>query len=86
MTGNLAGDCSRRVGAGGTANLPADFTMAAGEVLVVAEVCARLTREGSITGRFVAGDLYRLHALPARDREDPPAAPVYAPPADGTPA
>ena len=86
VTGNLADDCSRRVGAGGVVNLPGDFTMAAGEVLVVAEVCARLTREGSITGRFLAGDLYRLHALPARDPEEPPAPPEYAPPADGTPA
>ena len=47
-----------------------------GEVLVIAEVCARLTREGSLTGRFVAGDAHRVHALPARDRKEPPAAPA----------
>ena len=86
VTGDLATGCSRLVGAGDTVSLPDGFTMAAGEVLVVAEVCARLTREGSITGRFVAGDLYRLHALPARDPEEPPAAPVHTPPTDGTPA
>ena len=52
--------------------------MADGEVLVIAEVCARLTREGFLTGEFIAGGIYRLHALPARDPDQQPAAPVYA--------
>ena len=52
--------------------------MAAGEVLVVAEVCARLRREGSVTGKFVAGDIYCFHAVPARDPNEPPSVPVYA--------
>ena len=47
-----------------------------GEVLVIAEVCARLTREGSLTGRLIAGDIHRAHALPARDPNEPPAAPA----------
>ena len=86
-TGDLAQDCGRHADGDGNPDLPDGFTMAAGEVLVVAEVCARLTREGSITGRFVAGGLYRLHALPARDPDRAPTSPpVYAPRTDGTPA
>ena len=79
-TGALAATCARYVDEGGTGALPEDFTsgMKSGEVLVVAEVCARLRREGSLTGRFVAGDIYCFHALPARDPNEPPSAPVYA--------
>ena len=72
----LAGGCARHVTPADTADLPDDFAMDAGEVLVIAEVCARLTREGSLTGRFVAGDIYHLHALPARDPSTPPSAPA----------
>ena len=43
----------------------ADFTMAANEVLVVAEVCMRLVREGAPSS-FVIGPVYRHHVLPAR--------------------
>ena len=79
-TAALAGGCARRVTEDDQANLhaalPATFTMAAGEVLVIAEACARLTREGSLTGRFVAGDIYRLHAVPVRDPSNPPSAPA----------
>ena len=75
-TAALAGGCARRITASNTADLPATFAMAAGEVLVIAEACARLTREGSLTGRFVAGDIYRLHAVPVRDPGNPPAAPA----------
>ena len=72
VTDGLAAGCSRFVtGSDGSESAalpsgltPGDFTMAAGEVLVVAEVCMRLTREGS----FTAGDIYRHHALPARVR------------------
>ena len=76
---------------GGSATLPSfsvpphGFAMEADEVVVVAEVCVRLRREGSITGRFIAGDVYRLHALPARDRELPPAKPVRTAAATGNP-
>ena len=79
-TAALAGGCARRVTKDANANLhaalPATFAMAAGEVLVIAEACARLTREGSLTGRFVAGDIYRLYAVPVRDPNNPPAAPA----------
>ena len=79
-TAAIASRCARRVTEDDQANLhaalPATFAMAAGEVLVIAEACARLTREGSLTGRFVAGDIYRLHAVPARDPSNPPSAPA----------
>ena len=81
VTEELADDCSRYVkqeGGGDAAKLPADFKLVAGEVVVIVEVCARLTREGSITGRFVAGDLYRLHVLPGRAPERDLRKPVYA--------
>ena len=75
----LASSCAQHVTADASPNLPDDFTpMSEGEVLVIAEVCARLTREGSLTGRFITGDIYRLHALPARDPNQPPAEPSYA--------
>ena len=76
----LAGNCARHVGEGATAVLPETFRsgMAPGEVVVIAEVCARLRREGAITGRFVAGDIYRFHAAPAREPDEPPAAPDFA--------
>ena len=56
----------------------ADFTMRAKEVLVVAEVCIRLTGLGALSG-VAFGPVYRHHVLPARapglfpDKE-----PVYA--------
>ena len=81
VTANLASDCARLVSeSGGTASavLPTEFTMDAGEVLVVVEVCARLTVAGSLTGRFVAGDVYRLHVLPVREPGTSIPAPVHA--------
>ena len=82
-TAELASDCSRYVEPNGrryTEKLPASFKrkMADGEILVLVEVCARLTREGSLTGRFVTGNIYRHHALPARTPEHGLRAPVYA--------
>ncbi len=75
----LARDCPRQVAAGPppAPALPDDFTMAEGETVIIAEVCVRLTREGSLTGRFVAGDIYRLHALPAREPGQAPSEPSY---------
>ena len=55
VTAELAGACPRFIDENGVPALPDGFTMAEGEVLVVAEVCAQLTREGSLTGRFVSG-------------------------------
>ena len=86
-TRELADGCPRHVTAADSADLPDDFAMDAGEVLVIAEVCARLTREGSLTGRFVAGDIYHLHAVPVRDPNNPPSAPAFSMAAPrGTPA
>ena len=78
VTEELAEGCAHFVADGGGAALPDGFTMSEDEVIVIAEVCARLTREGSLTGKFVAGDIYRLHALPGRNPGQEPAAPVYA--------
>ena len=77
-TAELAAGCARFVDEDGAAVPPDGFTMADDEVLIIAEVCVRLTREGSLTGRLVAGDLYRLHALPARDPDQRPAAPTHS--------
>ena len=79
VTADLADDCTHQVAQGGGESLPAGFKpMSPDEVVIIVEVCARLTREGSIIGRFVAGDIYCLHALPAREAGQKPAAPVYA--------
>ena len=56
------------------------LTLQADEVVVVVEVCAKLLRQGRLSGDVLNGTIYRLHALPARDTAQPPAAPVYAPP------
>ena len=58
--------------------LPAGFRIAEGEVVVVVEACARLAGAGSLTGRFVAGDLYRHHVLPVREPEKAFPAPAHA--------
>ena len=78
VTAELATGCARFVDGNGAAVVPDDFAMADDEVLIIAEVCARLTREGFLTGALVAGDIYRLHALPARDPAQRPAAPVHS--------
>ena len=75
ITAALATDCARHVDAGNTAKLPAGFAMLENEVVIISEVCARLTVQGSLTGTFVDGDIYRLHALPFRDSSQLPARP-----------
>jgi len=70
-------------GGGNTWKLPpgieaVDFAMAAGEEVVVVEACARLTREGAMSG-LVIGLAYRHHVLPVRTPgRFPEDAPVYA--------
>lgn len=81
-TGAIAGSCGRFGAEGGAATLPAGFTMAASEVVVIVEVCARLRREGSFTGRLVTGDVYRLYALPAHDSDLASARPTRPDPDD----
>lgn len=82
-TEHLAGVCARhgeqqwRRDLLGTQGSP---LIAEGEIVIVAEVCARPRREGSLSGRLIGGNFYRLHMLPAREREQGPARPVF--PAD----
>ena len=78
VTGALAAGCAQFKDAHGAAVLPDHFTMADDEVLIVAEVCARLTGAGFLTSTIFTGDIYRLHALPARDPGQPPVAPVHS--------
>ena len=85
VTAQLAAGCARHVDDGGAAVLPDDFTMSDDEIVVIAEVCARLTREGSMTGKFIAGDIYRLHALPARDPDQRPVRPAHVQTSSGHP-
>ena len=50
----------------------------------MAETAAPAMREGMLTSRFVSGDIYRLHILPSRDRQEIPAQPVYSMSTEGT--
>lgn len=78
-TGELAGACARHIGDGGVPSLPEEFApMQENEVVIIVEVCARLTGAGFVTQALVAGDTYRLHAVPARDASQVPAAPVFS--------
>ena len=76
VTESLASDCSRYVADDGTSGLPADFGMSAGEVLIVVELCAQLTRQGSLTGRFIGSNIYRHYVVPARKPTNPPSRPA----------
>ena len=78
VTASLASGCARYAAGDGKSGLPAGFDMSAGEVVIVVELCARLTREGSLTGRFIAGDIYRHYAVPAREPATPPSRPTYS--------
>ena len=79
VTAQIAGGCAHFTDDGGNAKLPDSFLpMSPDEVLIIVEVCVRLTREGFLTGKFIAGDIYRLHALPARDPDQRPTPPDYA--------
>ena len=85
-TDALAGECARRAGGGWRTVLlgdPGASGMAEGEVAIVAEVCARPMREGMLTSRFVAGNIYRLHILPSRDPGEIPARPVHSASTEG---
>lgn len=80
VTDALASECSRRAGQGWRTTLlggAENSGMSEGEVLIVAEVCARPSREGMLTNRLVAGDTYRVSILPVRDFDRAPASPAY---------
>ena len=81
VTSALAAECSRRGSQGWRAALLAGlgaFGMTEGEVVIVAEVCARPGREGMLTNRFVTGDIYRLHVRSSRAFEQTQSGPVSA--------
>ena len=76
----VAANCSRFVSASDPV-LPADFTpLDPGDVVIIVEVCARLTREGSFSGLFLDHDLYRFYFMPYRHVGTSPAAPTALPP------
>ena len=87
-TATLAQECQLRGQQGwrkallGQGDDDPSIVLAPDDVVVVVEVCARLLRQGMLTSQFVTGNIYRLHALPARNPEQPPAQPVYAPAQD----
>ena len=53
------------------------LTLDDGEVVIVAEVCAKPLGEGSFTDRIALGGIYRIHATPARDGRQIPHMPIY---------
>lgn len=65
-TRDIAVSCPGQVDSDDNPDLAAGFAMDPGETLIVVEVCMRLSMQGSFTGKFVAGDLYGLYAVPAR--------------------
>ena len=80
VTRELAPDCPRfvQMSKKGKARpakpLPGKFTLAAGEVVAVVELCAR---PGGAAGSL-AGDIYRHHVLPVREPEKAFPAPASA--------
>ncbi len=82
-TANLVQECRSRAQDGWQQDLvgqdPDGLTLAADGVVIVVEVCARLLVQGRLASRVLAGNIYRLHALPVRDVRQLPAAPTYAP-------
>ena len=87
VTAALAQECRLRGQQGWRRNLlgqgdDRSIVLAPNDVVVVVEVCAKLLRQGMLTSRFVTGNIYRLHALPARNTDQPPAQPVYSPAGD----
>ena len=65
-------DCARHVDTGNVAKLPAGFDMLENEVVIISEVCARLTVQGSLTGTFVdRRHLPRARAAVPRFQPDP---------------
>ena len=79
-TQELAETCALRIDNSSTLApvLPSDFTMGDDDVVIIVEFCARLTRQGALTGQFLAGKIYRLYALPARTQGKVPDPPDYS--------
>ena len=55
------------------------LTLADDDVVIVVEVCTRLMLQGRLSNRFIAGTIYRLHALPMRDKRQLPSPPAHSP-------
>ncbi|MDE0058718.1 MAG: hypothetical protein OXI22_00745 [Defluviicoccus sp.] len=86
VTTALALECAERGQKGWRAVLlapPATSGVAEGEVILVAEVCARPAQRGLISNLLLVGDSYHVYVLPARDQDAAPARPV-APPEEST--
>ena len=64
---NISQTCPRVANQDRTVTLPAAVTdkIRQGGAAVVSEACAKLRREGSVTGQFLE-QIYRLHVVPAR--------------------
>ena len=83
VTQDLADECEERAREGWREILlgpAATSGMTEGEVVLVAEVCARPSQQGLISNLLLVGDSYHMHILPARDQNNPPAAPAGSPP------
>ena len=87
-TAALAQECQSR-GRNGwfKAMIGADATLKleANSVVIVVEVCAKLEREGRLS-EMVAGNLYRIHALPARGTGGKPSEPSHSTPSEAAAA
>ena len=58
------------------------LALAANDVVIVVEVCAKLLLQGTLSSRTFNGNIYRLHALPARDTRQLPSPLAYTPRAE----
>ena len=65
---------------------PDRLTLTANDVVIVVEVCAKLLLQGTLSSRVLTGNIYRLHALPARDTRQLPSPPAYTPVIESTEA
>ena len=82
VTTALAQECATQGQQGWQAVLlgpPATSGVAQGEVVLVAEVCARPRQRGLISNLLFVGDSYHMYILPARDQDRAPARPAAAP-------
>ena len=79
-TTGLVQECRSRGQSGWHASLlggDADLALEANDVVIVVEVCASLLREGMLS-EMVTGNLYRVHALPARGAQSRPEKPKHS--------
>ena len=72
----VAQACGRVAHGAATATLPQELVTAIpqGSVMIAAEACAKLSREGAVSD-WILSKIYRLHVVPVRDQTSPPPAP-----------